>query len=202
MHNNWYEKLQPHLPEGVYNDIDKLFKYGIDTPLKLAHFLAQCAHESGNFRHTTENLNYSWQALRRVFPKHFPTDEIAKEYHRQPERIANRAYANRMDNGDEASGDGFTFRGRGFIQLTGKFNYTQFNDYVEDDILINPDLVATKYPLESAGFFWAVNGLNRFAISATEDSIRNVTRAVNGGFKGLQDRIDKFNIFWGAFKGR
>jgi putative chitinase len=199
MHNDWYYNLKDVLPTNVFDDLGEVKKYGIDSPLRLCHFLSQCAHESGNFTKVTENLNYSWEALRSVFPRHFPTDEIAKEYHRQPERIANRAYANRMGNGDELSGDGWKFRGRGYIQLTGKSNYTQFNDYVDEDIIVNPDLVASKYKLESACFFWSINGLNRFAISATEDSIRNVTRAVNGGFNGLEDRINKFNLYWRSF---
>lgn len=171
-------------------------KFGVTTPLRLAHFLAQCAHESGNFTAVKENLNYSADGLRKIFGKYFPTDALASQYARQPEKIANRVYASRMGNGDEKSGDGFKFRGRGYIQLTGKENYGAFDKIVEEDILANPDLVATKYPLLSAAFFFNKNGL--WAICDKGDSIdvvTMVTKRVNGGTHGIEDRIAKFRLF-------
>src|SRR6185436_3083892 len=130
-------------------------KFGVNTPLRLAHFLGQCAHESGNFKFANENLNYRASALRAVFGKYFPTDELAAQYEHKPEKIANRVYANRIGNGDEASGDGFKFHGRGFIQLTGKENYSKFSVFVGEDCIANPDLVASKYSLASAAFFFS-----------------------------------------------
>jgi len=171
-------------------------KFGVTTPLRLAHFLAQCSHESANFTALRENLNYSADGLRKIFGKYFPTDALAAQYARQPEKIANRVYSSRMGNGDEASGDGFKFRGRGYIQLTGKENYAAFDKIVEEDILANPDLVATKYPLLSAAFFFNKNNL--WAICDKGDSIdvvTMVTKRVNGGTHGLEDRINKFRLF-------
>jgi len=171
-------------------------KFGVTTPLRLAHFLAQCAHESANFTAVKENLNYSADGLRKIFGKYFPTDALAAQYARQPEKIANRVYSSRMGNGDEASGDGFKFRGRGYIQLTGKENYVAFDKIVVEDILANPDLVATKYPLLSAAFFFNKNNL--WAICDKGDSIdvvTMVTKRVNGGTHGLEDRINKFKLF-------
>jgi len=176
-------------------------KFGVTTPLRLAHFLAQCAHESANFTAVKENLNYSADGLRKIFGKYFPTDALAAQYARQPEKIANRVYASRMGNGDEVSGDGFKFRGRGYIQLTGKENYGAFDKIVEEDILANPDLVATKYPLLSAAFFFNKNGL--WAICDKGDSIdvvTMVTKRVNGGTHGLEDRINKFKLFNSSLK--
>ena len=171
-------------------------KFGINTPLRLAHFLAQCSHESGDFKAVRENLNYSAEGLRKIFGKYFPTDAIAAQYARQPEKIANKVYANRMGNGNEASGDGYNYRGRGYIQLTGKENYASFDKVVDEDILSNPDLVATKYPLMSAAFFFNKNGL--WSICDKGDSIdvvTMVTKRVNGGTIGLEDRIKKFKQY-------
>ena len=162
-----------------------LNRNGINTPLRLAHFFAQLKHES-NLKPVSENLNYSWQGLRRIFGRHFPTVEIAKQYHRQPERIANRAYANRMGNGNEASGDGWQFRGRGFIQITGKNNYTDLSRFAKVDYVNNPDLLLTEADsMISALWFWNTNNLNRFA---DRDDVRGLTRAINGGFNGLAHR--------------
>ena len=122
----------PQLPEAI-----ELFQ--INTPLRLAHFLAQCSHESGDFKLTTENLNYSVKGLMSVFHKYFPNEAIAKQYERQPEKIANKVYASRMGNGSEQSGDGYKFRGRGYIQLTGKDNYKAFGDHIKVDLLTTPD---------------------------------------------------------------
>lgn len=171
-------------------------KFGINTPLRLAHFLAQCSHESGDFKAVRENLNYSTEGLRKIFGKYFPTDAIAAQYARQPEKIANKVYANRMGNGNEASGDGYKYRGRGYIQLTGKENYASFDKVVDEDIIANPDLVATKYPLMSAAFFFNKNGL--WSICDKGDSIdvvTMVTKRVNGGTIGLEDRIKKFKQY-------
>jgi len=171
-------------------------KFGINTPLRLSHFLAQCSHESGDFKAVRENLNYSAEGLRKIFGKYFPTDAIAAQYARQPEKIANKVYANRMGNGNEASGDGYNYRGRGYIQLTGKENYASFDKVVDEDILSNPDLVATKYPLMSAAFFFNKNGL--WSICDKGDSIdvvTMVTKRVNGGTIGLEDRIKKFKQY-------
>lgn len=171
-------------------------KFGIDNPLRLSHFLSQCAHESGNFKFVRENLNYSADGLRKIFPKYFPTLEAANKYARQPEKIANRVYGGRMGNGDEASGDGFKFRGRGYIQLTGKDNYAAFDKFVDDDIMANPDLVATKYPLTSAAFFFHKNKLWDLCDKGHgDDIVLAVTKRVNGGTHGLADRQEKFDLF-------
>ena len=171
-------------------------KFQITTPLRLSHFLAQCSHESGDFKLIRENLNYSAEGLRKIFGKYFPTDALAAQYARQPEKIANKVYGNRMGNGNEASGDGFKFRGRGYIQLTGKDNYTAFDKVVDEDILANPDLVATKYPLMSAAWFFTKR--NIWAVcdrGAGDDVVTKVTELVNGGHIGLADRISKFKLY-------
>lgn len=171
-------------------------KFGVNTPLRLAHFLAQCSHESANFTALKENLNYSADGLRKIFGKYFPTDALAQQYARQPEKIANKVYANRMGNGAEATGDGFKFRGRGYIQLTGHDNYKLFDAIVPEDILANPDLVATKYPLMSAAFFFNKNGLWTICDKGdTDEVVTMVTKRVNGGTIGLSDRIAKFKLY-------
>jgi putative chitinase len=168
-----------------------MIRNDIDTPVRQAMFLSQLAHESGSFRAVEENLNYSVQGLRSVFRKYFPDDEIAAQYARQPEKIANRVYANRMGNGDEASGDGWKFRGRGLIQLTGKDNYTAFSLQANNEAIIKPELVAQpELAAESAGWFWLINGLNKLADTG---DVKTVTRRINGGFNGLADREAKYN---------
>ena len=168
-----------------------MLTYEITTPQRQAMFLAQLAHESGSFKHVSENLNYSAEALRRVFKKYFLTDELALEYARKPEKIANRVYANRMGNGEESSGDGWKYRGRGLIQLTGLNNYTAFSLAADNNALINPDSVAEpELAAMSAGWFWDTNGLNK--LSDTGD-VRAATRRINGGFNGLADREAKYN---------
>lgn len=191
------EALSTKIPANVMEEIPLIIeKFGIDGPLRLSHFLSQCAHESGNFKFVKENLNYSADGLRKIFPKYFPTIELANKYARQPEKIANKVYGGRMGNGDEASGDGFKFRGRGYIQLTGKDNYTAFDKFVDDDILANPDLVATKYPLTSAAFFFHKNKLWDVCDKGHgDDIVLAVTKRVNGGTHGLADRQDKFDLF-------
>lgn len=189
--------LSKKIPASVVDEMPLVMeKFGINSPLRLSHFLSQCAHESGNFKFVRENLNYSAAGLRKIFPKYFPTLEAANKYARQPEKIANKVYGNRMGNGDEASGDGFKFRGRGYIQLTGKDNYAAFDKFVDDDIMANPDLVATKYPLTSAAFFFHKNNLWDVCDKGhTHDVVVAVTKRVNGGTHGLEDRKDKFNVF-------
>ena len=191
------EALSKKLPANVMDEIPLIMeKFGIDNPLKLSHFLSQCAHESGNFKFLNENLNYSADGLRKIFPKYFPTLEAANKYARQPEKIANKVYGGRMGNGDEASGDGFKFRGRGYIQLTGKDNYAAFDKFVDDDIMANPDLVATKYPLMSAAFFFHKNKLWDICDKGhTPDVVLAVTKRVNGATHGLADRQEKFDLF-------
>lgn len=171
-------------------------KFGINTPLRLAHFLAQCSHESGGFKVFVENLNYSADSLLKVFPKYFKDKATADAYARKPEKIANRVYANRMGNSDEASGDGFKYRGRGAVQLTGKDNYKAFSDFIGEDCVSNPDLVSSKYILSSAAFFFHKNNLNAISDKgATPDVVASVTKRVNGGTHGLQDRQQKFDSF-------
>ncbi len=192
------EKLKGHIPDGVIAQIsDTMQKFELNTPLRLAHFLAQTGHESGGFKATTENLNYGVTGLMSTFKKYFPTETLALQYQRKPEMIANRVYASRMGNGPEASGEGFKFRGRGYIQLTGKDNYKAFDAVVPEDILANPDLVASKYPLLSAAWFFQKNGLHKIADEgATDAVITKVTKRVNGGTIGLADRIKHFKEYY------
>ena len=191
-------KLKGHVPDSVIAQIQFIqSNYKVNTLLRLSHFLAQCGHESANFRAVKENLNYSAEGLNKTFKKYFPTLESAKDYARQPERIASKVYANRMGNGNEASKDGFKYLGRGFIQLTGKANYLEFDKSVPEDIIANPELVATKYPLASAAWFWNKNGLNEIADKgATDAVVKSITKRVNGGTIGLEDRIQHFNEFY------
>jgi len=166
-----------------------------------AHFFGQCAHESGNFKVFSENLNYSADGLTKIFKKYFPSLAAAQGYARKPEKIANKVYANRMGNGPEASGDGWKFRGRGPIQLTGKDNYTAFAQSIKrPDILTNPDIVATELAFESALWFFNKNGLFAIADKGVTDAvIGQITRRVNGGTHGLDDRIKKTKQYanWG-----
>jgi len=191
-------KLKGHIPDSVIAQIPFIqCNYKVDTSLRLAHFLAQCGHESANFKATRENLNYSAEGLNKIFKKYFPTLESTKAYARQPEKIASKVYANRMGNGDEASKDGFKYAGKGYIQLTGKANYMEFDKTVPEDITNNPELVAIKYPLASAAWFWSKNGLNLIADKgATDLVVTSVTKRVNGGTIGLADRIKHFKEFY------
>jgi len=192
------DKLKGHIPDAVIAMIpDTAAKFEINSPLRLAHFLAQCGHESGGFRATQENLNYSAKGLMGIFKKYFPTEAIANAYQRNPQKIANKVYANRMANGDEASGDGYKFRGRGYIQLTGKDNYTQFGKAIGENITSNPDVVSGKYALLSAAWFWSKNGLNKLADGgATDAVVTSITKRVNGGTIGLPDRIKHFKEYY------
>ena len=192
------DKLKGHIPDTVIAQIpDVAAKFGINTPLRLAHFLSQCGHESGGFKLVNENLNYSADGLKKIFPKYFAQAGLAESYARQPEKIASRVYGGRMGNGDESTKEGFKFRGRGYIQLTGKSNYTEFDKFVDDDILGNPDLVATKYPLLSAAWFFHKNGLNAISDKGADDAtVTSVTKRVNGGTIGLPDRIKHFKEYY------
>ena len=170
-------------------------KYNIDKPLRLAHFMAQIAHESGNFKFVVENLNYSSEGLLKIFPKYFNAQNVG-QYARNAEKIGSRVYANRMGNGDEASKEGFKFRGRGYLQLTGKDNYSAFSKFIGEDCVANPDLVATKYPMDSAIWFFDKNKLWEICDKgAGNDVITLVTKRINGGSHGISDRISKFNTF-------
>lgn len=191
-------KLNMSLPAGVSEQIPAILeKFKINTPLRLAHFLAQCAHESGGFKFTKENLNYSAEGLLKTFPKYFKDIETANKYARKQDNIANRVYGGRMGNGDEASGDGSKFKGRGYIQLTGKQNYSAFDKFVDENILENPELVATKYPMLSAAWFWDSRKLNAIADTGSgDDVVTKITRIVNGGSHGLADRLSKFKTFY------
>jgi len=192
------DTLKGHIPDSVIAMIPEVAsKFEINTPLRLAHFLAQCGHESGGFKLTQENLNYSAKGLNGIFKKYFPTLESAVPYERKPEKIANKVYGGRMGNGAEASGEGWKFHGRGFIQLTGKDNYTAFTKSIGEDCVSNPDLVASKYALASAAWFFNKNGLHKMADGGANDTtVTSITKRVNGGTIGLPDRIKHFNEYY------
>jgi putative chitinase len=195
------DNLKGKIPDSVLEQIPETArKFEISNKLRLAHFLAQCGHESAGFRFVTENLNYSADRLKVIFPKYFPGN-MADAYARNPEKIGSRVYANRMGNGDEASGDGFRYRGRGYIQLTGKDNYTSFARFIGEDVVANPDLVATKYPLASAAFYFAMRRLwSKCDKGSDEAVVTEVTKIVNGGTIGLADRISHFNEYFGLLQ--
>jgi putative chitinase len=191
--------LAGKVPAGVIAQIPETAQdFGITTNLRLAHFLAQCALESNNFTATVENLNYRAARLMEIFPRFFRGVDPAA-FANNPEKIGNRVYANRMGNGDEASGDGFKFRGRGYIQLTGRNNYTSFSTFVGEDCVANPDLVATKFPLASAAFYFKSNNIWAICDRGADDgTVTQVTKAVNGGTHGLAERIQNFKKFMQA----
>ena len=192
------DKLKGHIPDAVIAMIpDTAAKFGINTPLRLAHFLAQCGHESGGFRLTQENLNYSAKGLNGIFKKYFPTLESALPYERKPEKIANKVYGGRMGNGPESTGDGAKFCGRGYIQLTGKDNYTAFGKSIGEDVCANPQVVAEKYALLSAAWFFNKNKLHTMADGGASDAVvTSITKRVNGGTIGLPDRIKHFKEYY------
>lgn len=176
----WWDAIYEILPE-----------YDINTPERVAAFIAQCAHESGGFKFLKENLNYKAASLRSVFPKYFPTDDLAKAYEKRPEKIANRVYANRMGNGPEESGDGWRYCGRGLIQLTGKNNYTFFAGSLEIPLEECSEYLETfEGAVQSACFFWDQNGLNKWADAK---DILTLTKRINGGTIGLEDRQKHYN---------
>jgi putative chitinase len=178
--DHWFHALDEILPE-----------YGINTPQRVAAFLAQCAHESGNFKFLKENLNYKAESLLKVFPKYFKTIDEARAYEKKPEKIANRIYGNRMGNGDESSGDGFRYCGRGLIQLTGKENYSWFAASLEIPVEEASEYLETfEGAVQSACWFWETNNLN---VQADAGDIKLMTRKINGGYIGLEDRIKHYN---------
>lgn len=196
-----YSKLHGVIPNKVYDELlEVCTKYKIISSLRLAHFLSQCAHESANFTRTTENLNYSAEGLLKTFKKYF-TEESAHEYARNPVAIASRVYANRNGNADEESQEGWLYRGEGYIQLTGKDNFIAFGKTVPENIELNPELVATKYPLLSSAWFWNSRNINNVAdIGHSEQDVANVTKKVNGGMNGLHERVVWFDKFYNLLK--
>ena len=190
--------LRGHIPDAVVLQIPQVMEtFAINTPLRLAHFLSQCGHESGKFKLVAENLNYGAKGLLSIFKKYFPTQEKATLYQRKPEKIANLVYGSRMGNGPENSGEGWKYRGRGYIQLTGKNNYKAFDSVVPENILQSPDLVATKYPLLSAAWYWNSRKINAVADQgATDAVVTKVTKLVNGGTIGLEDRKQHFKEYY------
>jgi putative chitinase len=195
------DKLKKKVDDSVISQIPEVMqKFSINTSLRLSHFLSQCAHESGNFRLTEENLNYSSRGLLGIFPKYFDvtTSEL---YARKPEKIANIVYASRMGNGDKSTGDGWKFRGRGYIQLTGRNNYIEFSKAINEDMTLNPDKVAKKYPLLSAAWFFNKNKLNEIADKGDSiDTVTMITKRINGGTIGIEDRIKKFREYYELLK--
>jgi len=191
------EKLRGKIPDMVFDQLNTAVKiYEVNTSLRMAHFLSQCAHESAFFKLTEENLNYSAKGLLSVFGKYFDKEE-ALEYERKPERIASRVYANRMGNGDEESKEGWKYRGRGYIQLTGKDNYRSFGKTLDQDLVERPEFVATRYPLLSAAWFFKRNGLNEIADTGdTFAVVTRITKRINGGVLGLDDRYSYFEKFY------
>jgi len=201
-----FQHLKPHLPSHIHKEIltmDRLFPNtfsrlpALKITLRLCHFLSQCAHESGNFQHTEENLNYAAHDLKRLFLKYFPTHEMQHFYAHQPEKIGSRVYANRMGNGDEASTEGFMFRGRGYLQLTGKENYAAFRDFIIHDCVRYPEYVAQKYPMISASWYFNHNQLWPLCDQGPSiQVITELTQRINGGVHGLKKRIQLFDTFF------
>ena len=189
-------KLRNKIPIQVVNELESVMReFNISNPFRLAHFLAQTAHESGNFRYVRENLNYSAEGLLRTFPKYF-SKETAPIYARKPEMIANIVYESRMGNGNRNTGDGWRYRGRGYLGLTGKANYKAFGDFIGVDLVKDPDLVATKYALTSAGWFFEMRKLWKICDQGVGDEvIVRVSKLINGGTIGLADRRSKTKVF-------
>jgi len=193
-------KVKDILPEKLHPEVTAIIERYSLSPLQLAHFLAQCHHESGGWKQTEENLNYSKQGLLKVFHKYFKTVN-PDDYAHHPEKIANRVYAMRLGNGRERDGDGWRYRGRGYIQLTGKENYARFGSDMKVDFVAQPDRVATEYPLSSAAWFFDSNRIWKWcAVGDTRDAVVDVTKRVNGGLIGLDDRVKLFDKYWSALK--
>lgn len=195
------ERFLSYIPSSYQNYVQPYLEHieqvmtsnSIDTSLRKAHFLAQVSEESQWFKYNKENLNYSDKALRSVFGKYFPTQELATSYARQPEKIANRVYANRMGNGDESSGDGWKYRGRGLIELTGKENYQKYGLARNIDVLSTPEKLSEPYyAIDSAVWFWNSHSLNKYA---DQDDILAITKRINGGTNGLDERKDCLAIY-------
>lgn len=188
------KKLQEKIgstPDGSFgpNTLKKAMEYFKMTPERAAHFFGQTSHETGGFQSFSENLNYSAKGLQQTFGKYFP-DNLEESYARQPIKIASRVYADRMGNGNEASQDGWKYRGRGALQLTGKGNYKSFSDYLKKpEIMTNPDLVSIDFAFESAIFFFDKNKLWSICDKGVnDDTITSLTKKINGGYNGLDDR--------------
>jgi len=197
-----FNKLKGKIPDEVIAKLPVIEeKFEANTPVRMAHFLAQCAHESGGFKLKVENLNYSAKGLLGTFRKYFPTEALRKQYERKPIMIASRAYADRIGNGPEATKDGYTYRGRGYIQTTGKSNYQAFTKFIGEDCVANPDLVATKYPLESAAFFFDNRKLWTICDKGANDAtVTAVTKVVNNGINGLPERLKYFREYYAVLK--
>lgn len=190
-------KLKPHLPEIVFSQLPMVIeKYNIDSSLRLSHFLGQCSHESGYFKRVTENLNYSAEGLIKIFPSYF-TPQLAQEYARNPQKIGSRVYGNRLGNGNEQSGEGYKFRGRGYIQLTGKYNYDLFSKYMNIDFISNPDLVSEKFGLVCSAWYFQLRNINPISDKGiSTEVIKEVTTKINPRMVGLNDRITQTNKFF------
>jgi len=196
------DQLDMAVPMARYEDLVKyvdslnegLARFEINTPNRIAAFIAQVAHESGDFRYTEENLNYSWSGLRKTWPAKFPTDELAQQYHRQPERIANLVYADRYGNGSEASGDGWKYRGRGLIQLTFHDNYVAYSRAISDPSITGaPEQVAQpRHAALSACWFWQSHGLNPIADAGDAAGFNQISFKINGGWNGKEDRLENW----------
>lgn len=194
-----FKKLSTTLPVPVFIPfIETCTKFEMNTELRVAHFLAQISHESDNFKYTQENLNYSADRLLQIFPKYFKDRALAEQYQKKPIMIASKVYGNRLGNGDESTQEGFKYRGRGYLQVTGKINYIKFGQFINENIVDNPDLLATaKYAMLSAGWFFSLKKINLVSDRGpSEDVIKQVTLLVNGGYNGLEDRIARFNNYY------
>ena len=191
------EPLKPHLPDKVYAELQQ---YSVLNPLRVAHLLAQCDHESGGFRFVEENLNYSAEMLLKAYHKYFDVQR-AVEYEHNPEKIGNRIYANKFGNGAEMSGDGFRYRGRGYIQLTYHDNYKALSEFVGVNCVSMPYLVAEKYPLTAAIFIFDAKKVWQDCIGDTRADVVNVTRRINGGLIGLDNRVQLFQKYWELLRG-
>lgn len=194
-----FQKANGLFPDGKLGKktalkMQEVFK--IKSIAQVAHFLGQISHETGGFALDSENLNYSSSRLAQVFPKYFPTASLANQYANKPEQIANRVYANRMGNGPENSGDGWKYRGRGALQLTGKDNYKSFGKYLGFEIYKVPELAQTTYFWQTALFYFEKNKLWLTAANVGIENIRQITKAINGGYNGLDDRIAKTNEYF------
>ena len=205
---SFINKIKGHIPDSVFQQIPATCAaFNIITPLRLAHFLAQCDHESGGFKAVSENLNYGVDGLLNTFKSDFDINHNrvieanekikANTLSRKPEAIANFVYANQNGNGNEASGDGWKYRGRGYIQCTGRLNYLGFSKFIGEDCVTNPDLVSTKYPMASAAWFFDKNNLWKICdLGSTDDVVTKVTKKINGGTIGLNQRIKEFKTFF------
>lgn len=193
-----YKKIAPSLTIPYSNIMELFNKYEINTPDRIACFFAQCSHESGGFKAKVENLNYSAKSLMAVFKKYFPTEALANQYARKPEKIANKVYSNRMNNGDETSGDGWKYRGRGYIQLTGKANYTKFAESIGKSMDETIAYLETdEGSIESALFYWKLANCNKHCDSGDQKAL---CRSINGAYNGLEDRVAKYNKFIAILK--